>query len=184
MSEWGIEGFADAAVISEAQVAHGQLSSFWRFCGHQLSHHLLPQDVLSVLVESLVHLLAKSVIMIRAGNTGRVNRWSLLNEMKLQWSILFVTHPQNRNDYGLLATKVMDIECLLTVGLELPLVKLLHGVNWNLYLFELFCIKYGEICWFPRSMSDHATICLFRPQVKSDSNYYVDFDSASLKHTQ
>lgn len=163
-------GFSDAAVISQAQAAHDQLSSFWRFCGHQLPHHLLPQDTLSVLVESLVHpciccILAKSVIMIRAGNIDRVNRWSLLNEMKLQWSILFVTHPQNRNDYGLLATKVMDIECLLTVGLELPLVKLLHGVNWNLYLFYLFCIKYGEICWFPHSMSDHSTICLSRPQV-------------------
>lgn len=57
----------------------------------------------------------------------------------------FVTHPQNRNDYGLLATEVMDIECLLTMGLVLPLVKLLHRVNWILHLFYLFCIKYGWI---------------------------------------
>lgn len=55
--------------------------------------------------------------MITAGNIDRVNRWLLLNEMKLQQSILFVTQPQRRNDYGLLAAKVMDIECLLSVGL-------------------------------------------------------------------
>lgn len=30
---------------------------------------------------------------------------------------IFPRIPQNRNDYGLLATKAMDIECLLTVGL-------------------------------------------------------------------
>lgn len=29
------------------------------------------------------------------------------------------------------------------------------GVNWILYLFYLFCITYGEICWFPRYTSDH-----------------------------
>lgn len=83
---------------------------------------LMPPDMLSVLVESsaLCHILAKSVIMIMAGNIDRVNRWLLLNEMKLYRSILFVTHPQNRNDYGLLATKEMDIECLLTAGLSLP----------------------------------------------------------------
>lgn len=57
---------------------------------------------------------AKSLIMFRAGNIDRVNRWLLLNEMKLQGSILFVTQAQNRNDYGLFATKVMDIECILT----------------------------------------------------------------------
>lgn len=51
--------------------------------------------------------------MFRAGNIDRVNRWLLLNEMKLQGSILFVTQAQNRNDYGLFATKVMDIECIL-----------------------------------------------------------------------
>lgn len=56
---------------------------------------------------------AKSLIMFRAGNIDRVNRWLLLNEMKLQGSILFVTQAQNRNDYGLFATKVMDIECIL-----------------------------------------------------------------------
>lgn len=56
---------------------------------------------------------AKSLIMIRAANIDRVNRWLLLNEMKLQGLILFVTQAQNRNDYGLLATKVMDIECIL-----------------------------------------------------------------------
>lgn len=77
-------------------------------------------DILSVLVErpAFFCILAKSETMITAGgNIDRVNRWLLLNEMKLQWSILFVTHPQNRNDYGLLATEVMDIECLLTMGL-------------------------------------------------------------------
>lgn len=56
---------------------------------------------------------AKSLIMFRAGNIDRVNRWLLLNEIKLQGSILFVTQAQNRNDYGLFATKVMDIECIL-----------------------------------------------------------------------
>lgn len=56
---------------------------------------------------------AKSLIIFRAGNIDRVNRWLLLNEMKLQGSILFVTQAQNRNDYGLFATKVMDIECIL-----------------------------------------------------------------------
>lgn len=56
---------------------------------------------------------AKSLIMFRAGNIDRVNRWLLLNEMKLQGSILFVTQAQNRNDYGLFATKVMDIGCIL-----------------------------------------------------------------------
>lgn len=56
---------------------------------------------------------AKNLIMFRAGNIDRVNRWLLLNEMKLQGSILFVTQAQNRNDYGLFATKVMDIECIL-----------------------------------------------------------------------
>lgn len=75
-------------------------------------------------------ILAKSEIMIiAAGNTGRVNRWLPLNEMKLQRSIPFVMHPHSRNDYGLLATKVMDIECLLTAGLQLPVVKLLHRIN-------------------------------------------------------
>lgn len=77
------------------------------------------QDISYALVEcpALCRVLAKSVIMITAGNIDRVNRWLLLNEMKLQQSILFVTQPQHRNDYGLLAAKVMDIECLLSVGL-------------------------------------------------------------------
>lgn len=60
---------------------------------------------------------AKSLIMFRAGNIDRVNRWLLLNEIKLQGSILFVTQAQNRNDYGLFATKVMDIECILAARL-------------------------------------------------------------------
>lgn len=51
------------------------------------------------------------------------------NEITVIDSICHPPPPQNRNDYGLLATKVMDIECLLTTGLWLPLVKLLHAVN-------------------------------------------------------
>lgn len=124
-----------SVVVSHHVIAASELGESWAFCC----------------------ILAKSVIMIIASNIDRVSRWLLLNEMKLQWSILFVTHPQNRNDYGLLATKEMDIECLLSVGLELPPVKLLHWVNWIFYLFYLFCIKYCEICWFPHYISVYNT---------------------------
>lgn len=118
----------------------------WRCCGFTLP---LPGDTFSVLSlerPDLVCIPAQGVTVITAGGakTDRANRWSLQNEMKLQWSILFVTHPQNRNNYGLLATKVMDIECLLTVGLWVPLVKLLHGVNWILHQFYLLCIWRGR----------------------------------------
>lgn len=71
---------------------------------------------------------------------------------------IFPRIPQNRNDYGLLATKAMDIECLLTVGLQLPPVQLLHRDNLILYLFYLFCIKYYKIYWFPHYMSVYNTI--------------------------
>lgn len=62
------------------------------------------------------------------GETDGGNRWSLQNEMESRRSILFVT-PPNRNDYGLLATKVMDIECLLTTAPRLPLLRLFQRVN-------------------------------------------------------
>lgn len=117
MRDWGV-CFQTHPPCACAQVALNQRSPLWWLCGLQLSHHKM--DIFSVLVErpAFCCILAKSETMITAGgNIDRVNRWLLLNEMKLQWSILFVTHPQNRNDYGLLATEVMDIECLLTMGL-------------------------------------------------------------------
>lgn len=109
---------------------------------------LLPQDILSVLVENLALccILAKGVIMIMAGNIDRVNRWLLLNEMKLQWSILFVTHPQNRNDYGLLATKVMDIECLRTVGLSCLWLSFYTGLIEFFICFVLSTVSFLITC--------------------------------------